>query len=229
VITFRNIPFGEIDIDRGLIYGGMGFGGNTPDGDMCRRVEETIAEISAVARPCYTCNVVEAGLVERGSVMAGGVRFTTGNVIAPFFAGSVKIAVFVATTGIEFGQWLHGVKLKGDILEEFVADAIGSAFAEAVVARMALDMEREQEALGNHTGNSYSPGYCGWSVEDQRRLFSLLPSSPCGVVLSDSCLMVPVKSVSGLIPVGPFTQKHPYGCDICGKKGCFKKKLSKTP
>lgn len=226
MISIRQIPFSEIVIDRKLVYNGLGYGGGQiPDSMICDRVEGMIAEIADIANPRYIYNLVDAGPEDRTCVTAGNVRFMTGRVIAPFFAAGEKIAVFVATTGVEFEEWLHGIKRKGDILDEFMADSIGSAFAEAVALKTAFDMELEQEALGNCISNSYSPGYCGWNVKDQRKLFSLLPPYPCGVTLSDSCLMTPIKSVSGLISVGSNVRKHPYGCEICDKEGCFRKNI----
>ena len=70
--------------------------------------------------------------------------------------------------------------------------------------------------------NSYSPGYCGWHVTQQKFLFSLLPEQPCGVRLSESSLMSPIKSVSGVIAVGERIVKRKYGCELCGKADCYK-------
>jgi hypothetical protein len=75
------------------------------------------------------------------------------------------------------------------------------------------------------TTNSYSPGYCGWHVREQKQLFSLLPDNPCGIKLNNSRLMHPVKSVSGIIGLGIGIEQTPYACEICGLKGCFKKTI----
>ena len=52
--------------------------------------------------------------------------------------------------------------------------------------------------------------------------FSCLPEFPCGVRLSDSSLMSPIKSVSGIIAYGPCIVKRKYGCELCGKADCYK-------
>ena len=76
--------------------------------------------------------------------------------------------------------------------------------------------------LGYGVSHPYSPGYCGWHVTQQQLLFSCLPEFPCGVRLSDSSLMSPIKSVSGIIAYGPCIVKRKYGCELCGKADCYK-------
>ncbi|MFC1661862.1 vitamin B12 dependent-methionine synthase activation domain-containing protein, partial [Gemmatimonadota bacterium] len=49
----------------------------------------------------------------------------------------------------------------------------------------------------------YSPGYCGWHITGQRKLFAFLDPGLIDIELSDSCLMSPLKSVSGVLVAGP--------------------------
>lgn len=48
----------------------------------------------------------------------------------------------------------------------------------------------------------YSPGYCGWHITGQRKLFAFLDPGQIDIELNDSCLMSPLKSVSGVLVVG---------------------------
>ena len=61
-------------------------------------------------------------------------------------------------------------------------------------------------------------------MAEQRIFFSMLPDGFCGISLTDSCLMLPIKSVSALVGIGGNIEKKPYGCAICRKKDCFKRK-----
>jgi hypothetical protein len=69
-------------------------------------------------------------------------------------------------------------------------------------------------------------------VEEQKKLFSFLPKEFCGVSLTDSALMIPIKSISGIIGVGKNVEYKQYFCDTCGRKDCtykaFREKSSKT-
>jgi hypothetical protein len=70
----------------------------------------------------------------------------------------------------------------------------------------------------------YSPGYCGWHVSGQKALFGLLGAEAAGVALTDSFLMQPLKSVSGVIIAGPpdihrFANDFPF-CTTCTGMEC---------
>ena len=70
----------------------------------------------------------------------------------------------------------------------------------------------------------YSPGYCGWHITAQRKLFAALQPAAIGVSLNASCLMEPLKSVSGVILAGPpaiheFEAGFPF-CRQCRDRSC---------
>jgi hypothetical protein len=90
---------------------------------------------------------------------------------------------------------------------------------------MQARLEADIRKLGQTLTNRYSPGYCQWPVTDQRKLFRLFKGSPCGVILTDSALMNPIKSISGLIGVGANVQYREYQCDLCNIKKCLYQKI----
>jgi len=67
----------------------------------------------------------------------------------------------------------------------------------------------------------FSPGYCNWSMAEQQKLFSLLPPGFCGIQLSPSSLMHPIKSVSGIIGIGTSCKQKGYQCEWCNDKDCI--------
>ena len=90
----------------------------------------------------------------------------------------------------------------------YIADSLGSIIAEKTADCMEVALaEYIREKNWKHT-NRYSPGYCGWHVSEQQKLFPLFPvAAPCGIRLTDSSLMVPIKSVSGVIGTGTNVRK----------------------
>jgi hypothetical protein len=70
----------------------------------------------------------------------------------------------------------------------------------------------------------YSPGYCGWTVRGQKNLFERLGPEQMGVTLNDSCLMTPIKSVSGVLVAGPgeiHSIRPDFAfCDECRTHAC---------
>lgn len=70
----------------------------------------------------------------------------------------------------------------------------------------------------------YSPGYCGWEVAGQRALFAALKPAEIGLTLNESCVMEPLKSVSGII-LGGSPEIHIFRpdfsfCTRCVSREC---------
>lgn len=203
------------------IYLSMGVG-YVPDAEVLQRLETLKSEIAVLCRPRCLYAFFEAREATRNHIGVGDAELHTGTVITPYLQDADQYVLFVATAGTEFEQFQHEVKLSGDILREFLLDALGTAIAEAVVREVCNKVEKYVFPSGYGVSHPYSPGYCGWHVTQQQLLFSLLPEHPCGVSLSKSSLMTPIKSVSGVIAVGKKVLKRKYGCELCGKVDCYK-------
>ena len=206
------------------VYASMGYGTAQPEADIRHLAETLYAEALRVARPRIMYELRSASLLPRRQVATGEVIFSPGGIIGSYLDGMTEICVFVATAGTEYEDFLHHLKDDGDIVSEFVADAIGSVVAEHCVDY--LDQRLRVLSPLPHS-LPYSPGYCGWDIVEQRLLFSLFPPHPCGVRLTDSCLMSPVKSVSGFFALGEHLRPQPYRCQLCTNIHCYKRKNAK--
>lgn len=215
------VPWNALQLNSEDIYLSMG-AGYIPDEEMLIRIETLKKEIAVRCRPRYLYTFFEARLAVKNHIGVGNAELHTGAVITPYLLDADQYVLFVATAGQEFEQFQHEVRASGDILLEFLLDALGSAIAEAAVREVCCQVEAHVLSLGYGVSHPYSPGYCGWHVTQQQSLFSLLPEHPCGVCLSESSLMSPIKSVSGVIAVGEKVLKRKYGCELCGKVDCYK-------
>ncbi len=102
----------------------------------------------------------------------------------------------------------------------YIIDLIGSEIVVAALDRMQDELAGKMKSAGLNITNRYSPGDCGWPVTDQHKLFSLFPEKFCGISLSESSLMHPIKSVSGIIGIGKDVRKTAYACDLCEMETC---------
>jgi hypothetical protein len=155
------------------------------------------------------------------SLLISNVSFDIGKIIYGQIKKSGSAALFVCTAGGEIGIRSRNAMKEGDLLEGYIYDVIGSEAVEAVADLMQDDMEAEMELSGKKITNRFSPGYCGWDVAEQHKLFSLMTDNYCGIRLNPSSLMDPVKSVSGIIGIGENVKRHPYTCKLCDMKDCM--------
>jgi cobalamin-dependent methionine synthase I len=108
-----------------------------------------------------------------------------------------------------------------DLLRGYIYDVVGSEVAEAAADIMQNELENNVSFSGKRITNRYSPGYCSWNVSEQHKLFQLMPDNFCGIRLTESALMDPVKSVSGIIGIGEFVKRNAYTCNLCDMKDCI--------
>jgi hypothetical protein len=109
--------------------------------------------------------------------------------------------------------------MKGYIIDAIASDVVGRA-SEWLEKQIATYVK----GRGWKVTNAYSPGYCDWSVSDQHALFSLLPQKFCDVTLTSSALMVPIKSLSAIIGLGPDVKRGAFQCSICDLTDCFRRR-----
>ena len=65
----------------------------------------------------------------------------------------------------------------------------------------------------------FSPGYCGWELSGQQALFRVLNPLEIGITLSESFLMEPIKSVSGVIVLAAPELLSSHG-ECAGRSSC---------
>ncbi len=222
-MTQKECAFETLHIRPEDVYVEMGYGGALPDEQVVREVAWALEDVAKVTRPRFCYRVVQ-GLLEDAHphLLIGEACLEVGNVIARQLRGSEAFALFVATAGDEYDEWC---KRQDDVLRAFVVSSIGSVVVERCADLMEKTLQAGIDKLGWHHTNRFSPGYCGWDVKGQHQLFSLLSPSPCGVTLTDGAMMHPVKSVSGVVGVGPKVRRHPYSCGLCNMENCYKRNI----
>ena len=163
--------------------------------------------------------------LQHGVVTAGDAALETGVQVCGYMRGAEQVALFVCTAGEVFTEVSHALNAEGDFLEAYVVDAIGSLSVERAMDLIQSELESEQAARGRRITNRYSPGYCNWPLAGQQALFGAIGEHGTGVTLSATCLMSPIKSVSGIIGVGSDVRRREYGCAVCNNKTCIYRKI----
>lgn len=143
------------------------------------------------------------------------------NIVFSQIKKSDSAALFICTAGEEIGKLSKLAMQERDLLKGYIYDLAGSEIVEAAADLLQADLEKFIISSGRKITNRYSPGYCGWDVDEQHKLFRFFPDNFCGISLSPSALMQPVKSVSGIIGVGKNVKHNPYTCRMCDFKDCI--------
>lgn len=216
-MTQKTLAYDDLGITPEDIYEAMGYHGARPDDATLHETQVILDDVRHWLRPQF-CFLVVQQLP----------TFEIGNIIERQLRGSEAYTLFICTSGAEYEAYQQRLKAEDDMVRVFIADALGSVIAEKTADQMELAVQENINKLGWHHTNRFSPGYCGWHVSQQQLLFPLFEGNTCGVTLTDSSLMVPIKSVSGIMGIGKEVRKLEYTCGLCDFEKCYKRKLKLT-
>jgi len=143
-------------------------------------------------------------------------------VVARLLERCEKVAVFALTIGSHLEEMVCKLAKDRLVLQASVLDAIGSAATEKAAALVQSRIREIASAEGLYTSQRFSPGYCDWEVGQQRMLFWALNGNTVGIRLTGRCLMIPQKSMSGIIGIGSCISdvKNYNPCKTCNKYDC---------
>lgn len=222
----QELSFADLHISSSEIYEAMGYATIVPDEAVEEEVRWVLGRVEAVTSPRF-CFFISGGDLDETKDMLSvhDTFFSVGKIITRQLRGSESFAFFAATAGNGFERFQHALQQEGDMVKIYIADAIGSIIAEKTADCMEIALNEYIRDRGWRHTNRFSPGYCGWHVSEQKKLFPLFPlAEPCGIRLTESSLMLPIKSVSGVIGVGTCVRKLEYTCGLCTYDKCYRRK-----
>jgi hypothetical protein len=157
----------------------------------------------------------------------GGKTFHPAKVVISQIKNASSLAFFICTAGKEITEKSKEFSENDDPMTGYILDVIGSIAADKTAELVQKEIEISCSKNGIKISDRFSPGYCEWSVSEQKLLFDLFPPKIFGIELTESSLMYPVKSVSGIIGIGKSLSQKGYQCQWCDDKDCFVGKLKR--
>ncbi len=221
-MTTKELTYNDLDLNVKEIYDLMGYGDNRPDTDVVAEVDAMLADIRRWLRPRMSFFVTR-----------DFEGFDVGRIISRQLEMAEAYCFFICTAGEEYQEFMEQFMKSEedasdgtgeDMFRAYLAHSIGSALVERCADKMEEVLQAQIDKLGWHRTNRFSPGYCGWHVMEQQKLFPLFKGETCGVSLTESSLMMPIKSVSGVIGLGKNVRYLPYTCGLCNYENCYKRK-----
>lgn len=151
--------------------------------------------------------------------------FFPGKTVVTQLKNATQAALFLCTAGPGISDLARLKAAEGDEMMAYVIDVIGSLITDKAAFKIQEKIFAEITTAGLNITDSFSPGYCNWSVAEQQKLFALLPAGFCGISLSESSLMNPIKSVSGITGIGKHCEQKGYQCNWCTDRNCIYGKI----
>jgi len=205
--VLEGIPF---SVDRARLKSALGA---PPDAYSSLRTEEMAREAEAAGAPSAVYRISRLARPRADGVDIDGISFD-GTLLAENLDGQKTVFPFIATCGTHLEEWAGSFC---DMLDRYRADVIANlALESAVDSLKTLITERH----GAGPLSMMNPGSLAtWPLDEQRKLFALLGRSAAriGVALTDSLVMRPLKSISGIF----FTSSEGFvSCERCPRAAC---------
>jgi hypothetical protein len=212
----------EIDPQEVLRLQGYRRPSDIPTPDVLAILHDAGAEARQVLQPRW---VYREFPVE--SVSPAGCRLREGHELLlrdlPERWGTITaLGLVVCTVGEAIEERIESLFVQRELPVAYMLDSMGSvaveALAEAVLRHVCA--ERLDQAL--KVTPRESPGYARWPIEEQRKVFALVPAATIGVALTPYCIMTPRKSISFAAGIGPEARMGNglSPCRSCGMRNC---------
>jgi hypothetical protein len=187
-----------------------------PGSDDAKELRAVMDIAVKVGKPkaAYTLSFVEAR--DGDTVELGGISFTS-RTLARNLESSERIFPMVATCGHEMDE---ACPARVDMVKEFWWDLIKSELLVAANKHLNEHLHRKFRLGKTAVMRPGSGDASVWPIEQQQGLFALLGDveQAIGVRLTDSFLMVPNKTTSGIL----FSTEVDFrSCEVCHRENCL--------
>jgi len=141
---------------------------------------------------------------------------------------SENLVLFALTVGSEVVDTINNLFNNKDFAHGAMLDSVASMAAdksvEVLEAFLCNSLSERNLTKNGSIVLGYSPGYCGWDLSGQKKLFQHLNPGEIGITINDSFLMSPLKSVSGVLVHGDkeihvFESSFTF-CSYCKNQTC---------
>ncbi len=194
------------------------------DGEHAGELQEVIDLVSPLIKPKAVFKVCDVDTIEDDRVKIGDTEFTS-RVLRKNLQEVNNVFVFIVTCGNE----LENLNIpKYDFLKVFWVETIKEVALDTGVDFFQKHIKKQFDL---EKLPSMSPGSGAdniWPIEQQKQLFSLFGNTEelIGVRLTESCLMIPNKSVSGVC----FSKGTEFiSCQLCDRENCHKRRAAFSP
>lgn len=187
--------------------------------DDAREFEALVDEARRVARPKALYKECFVGQMGKDTVTIDNVTFIS-RTLRMNLDKIGRVFAYVATCGQEVDQ----IKIPPDnYLKRFWLDTIKAVLLDFSIGHLRKLLDSKYKLGKTSHMNPGSGDANVWPIEQQKGLFALLGDvgNLIGVSLTDSCLMIPNKSLSGIcFP----TEIDFQACQLCRRENCADRK-----
>jgi hypothetical protein len=201
--VIRDIPL-SLKTSEALRRQGLGGGAEVRPG-IKSLIQELLATVNegrllepAVAYESYTVSSVNDS-----QISLEGDKAIHGPLIPAIFPEAKELAAVVITIGPKLEKQTTDYSKNGETLRGMILDGIGSAAVDMAVVDVQRRLARQVASRGYEISGPVNPGMPGFPMTEQWNLLGLVNADEIGVRLTASGVLIPRKSTSMVMGIGP--------------------------
>lgn len=152
-----------------------------------------------------------------------GIHFKIGNKIAEIFMLSDLLIGGIITCGIDAKNVIKDT-FDDDCYAEWLTHYILSESLEKIADSFLSDFEKKCFPDKIYFSKRFSPGYCGWNIKEQKKIFLQIKDNQSIIKISKSGVLSPLKSISFMICVSENEKiKNMNCCALCNAECAYRR------
>jgi hypothetical protein len=211
----------EVNINPRKVFRTIGYAQDSkPSARIASLVNEYTENVHHIIEPTVSHVIKDVNFIVGKHIVLESNIVITSKIMAKVMESASRIVIFTLTIGDPLEGITSQLAEDGLMSQASVLDAIGSTAAENVAISFEEKIRNMADSQGMEISRRFSPGYCDWDVSQQKMLFQALDGDQAGIHLTDSYLMIPRKSISGIIGIGTVGTMNHNPCKSCEQSTC---------
>jgi hypothetical protein len=186
-------------------------------------IRELLASVSnaRLLEPAIAYEIFSTTEISQWQLSLEGKPMIYDSLLSSLLSNAKELVVAVCTIGPKLEKQVTDFAKRGKPLRGTLLDGIGSAAVDSLAEEVCKFVTKEASSHGYEASSPISPGMPGLPITEQRQLLKLVPAGEIGVSLTSAGIMVPRKSVSMVMGIGPQMAKWTRA-EVCAR--CHLKK-----
>ena len=230
-IGMKAITAVGVDIDKDAVYRRLGYKNRSPSAAVLSAIDSQMPKAYKLIKPMFTYELKAVEDVVGQEVFLSGSLVFSSKTLSYVLSDCKWGSIYLVTIGKDLDEQMARLMERGEMLKATILDAIGTEAVAQILYKLWDVIKGIAKANGSQATVQYAPGYCDWHVSQQKVLFQAIDSDSLGVRLTETCMMIPQKSISGVIGIGKFdATKAPPCLAVCDKRTyCSYRRLDWNP
>jgi hypothetical protein len=196
-------------MDKNEVLKYLGYSEQVIDDDMTNRIEKAMSAMSKIEGK-FIYKIFDFKIDDEVHVLETVLKLK-GKSIKHILSQSEQLILFAGTLGPEADQLIHKSQYASSV-DMMILDACASVRVEEILDHM-------EDDISLYKTPRFSPGYGDLDLSIQKELIEVLEGRRIGITVTDSSLLIPKKSVTGIIGLSKSVMDVSYRfCDDCLKR-----------